>query len=87
MLQDRQSLSKTKASDVLTCPSTSFTDLAEIVSRIEPAQVAAVDDESDYQTEYEEELPGGSPDGDTYADFQSVPATTASEDVPQPQDS
>lgn len=87
MLQDRQSLSKTKASDVLTCPSTSFTDLAEIVSRIEPAQVAAVDDESDYQTEYEEELPGGSPDGDTYADFQSVPATTASDDVPQSQDS
>lgn len=72
MLQDRQSLSKTKASDVsapddrlwvglqawapqqlefplaaqvLTCPSTSFTDLAEIVSRIEPAQVATVDGE------------------------------------------
>ncbi|XP_049637929.1 patatin-like phospholipase domain-containing protein 7 isoform X2 [Suncus etruscus] len=87
MLQDRQSLSKTKASDVLTCPSTSFTDLAEIVSRIEPAQVATVDDESDYQTEYEEELPGGSPDGDTYADFQSVPATPASDDVPQPHDS
>lgn len=33
------------AAQVLTCPSTSFTDLAEIVSRIEPAQVAAVDGE------------------------------------------
>ncbi|XP_055988845.1 patatin-like phospholipase domain-containing protein 7 isoform X1 [Sorex fumeus] len=84
MLQDRQGLSKTKAGDVLTCPSASFTDLAEIVSRIEPAQVATVDDESDYQTEYEEELPGGIPDGDTYADFQSTPAITASDSEEEP---
>ena len=30
---------------VLTCPNASFTDLAEIVSRIEPAKVAVVDGE------------------------------------------
>uniref|UniRef100_A0A8D0NCQ3 lysophospholipase n=1 Tax=Sus scrofa TaxID=9823 RepID=A0A8D0NCQ3_PIG len=69
MLQDRQGTSKMK---VLTCPNASFTDLAEIVSRIEPAKVAAVDDESDYQTEYEEELLDGP--RDAYADFQSAPA-------------
>uniref|UniRef100_A0A452RI91 lysophospholipase n=1 Tax=Ursus americanus TaxID=9643 RepID=A0A452RI91_URSAM len=40
MLQDRQGTSKMK---VLTCPNASFTDLAEIVSRIEPAKVATVD--------------------------------------------
>ncbi|XP_037653609.1 patatin-like phospholipase domain-containing protein 7 isoform X3 [Choloepus didactylus] len=69
MLQDRQA-SKAKTCDVLTCPNASFTDLAEIVSRIEPAKAAAVDDESDYQTEYEEELLGGLKD--TYADFQTA---------------
>ncbi|GAB1286039.1 Patatin-like phospholipase domain-containing protein 7 [Apodemus speciosus] len=55
---------------VFTCPNSSFTDLAEIVSRIEPAKVTAVDDESDYQTEYEEELPVIPKE--TYADFQST---------------
>nr|XP_020020835.1 patatin-like phospholipase domain-containing protein 7 isoform X2 [Castor canadensis] len=70
MLQDQQGTSKRKACAVLTYPNTSFTDLAEIVSRIEPAKAAAVDDESDYQTEYEEELPGVPKD--TYADFQST---------------
>ncbi|KAG8142055.1 hypothetical protein E2320_006688 [Naja naja] len=40
----------------VTCPTTSFTDLAEIVSRIEPVKAMIVDDESDYQTEYEEEI-------------------------------
>uniref|UniRef100_A0A8C4PQ86 lysophospholipase n=1 Tax=Equus asinus asinus TaxID=83772 RepID=A0A8C4PQ86_EQUAS len=44
MLQDRQGTSRMKA---LTCPNASFTDLAEIVSRIEPAKVAAVDGELD----------------------------------------
>ncbi|XP_052505380.1 patatin-like phospholipase domain-containing protein 7 isoform X1 [Budorcas taxicolor] len=77
MLQDRQGTSKTKASDVLTCPNASFTDLAEIVSRIEPAKVAAGDDESDYQTEYEEVLLGGSKDA--YADFQGAPADQGSD--------
>uniref|UniRef100_A0A672IW13 lysophospholipase n=1 Tax=Salarias fasciatus TaxID=181472 RepID=A0A672IW13_SALFA len=40
---------------VVTCPNASFTDLAEIVSRIEPVKPALVDDESDYHTDYEEE--------------------------------
>uniref|UniRef100_A0A3P9NPS3 lysophospholipase n=1 Tax=Poecilia reticulata TaxID=8081 RepID=A0A3P9NPS3_POERE len=40
---------------VVTCPNASFTDLAEIVSRIEPVKPAVVDEESDYQTDYEEE--------------------------------
>ncbi|XP_041530348.1 patatin-like phospholipase domain-containing protein 7 isoform X1 [Microtus oregoni] len=70
MLQDHQGTSKRKDCGVLTCPSASFTDLAEIVSRIEPAKVTAVDDESDYQTEFEEELPDISKE--TYADFQST---------------
>uniref|UniRef100_A0A3Q2C6Z0 lysophospholipase n=1 Tax=Cyprinodon variegatus TaxID=28743 RepID=A0A3Q2C6Z0_CYPVA len=42
-------------SNVMTCPNASFTDLAEIVSRIEPVKPALVDEESDYQTDYEEE--------------------------------
>ncbi|XP_057674856.1 patatin-like phospholipase domain-containing protein 7a isoform X3 [Corythoichthys intestinalis] len=40
--------------NVLTCPNASFTDLAEIVSRIEPVKPALVD-ESDYHTDYDEE--------------------------------
>uniref|UniRef100_A0A8V1ADH1 lysophospholipase n=1 Tax=Gallus gallus TaxID=9031 RepID=A0A8V1ADH1_CHICK len=56
MLRDRQETHKTKTSDNVTYPSTSFTDLAEIVSRIEPVKAAVADDESDYQTEYEEEV-------------------------------
>ncbi|KAM5146944.1 patatin-like phospholipase domain-containing protein 7 isoform 2-T3 [Mantella aurantiaca] len=55
MLKDRQETCKSKTSDLNTCPNASFTDLAEIVSRIEPVKMAVVDDESDYQTEYEEE--------------------------------
>ncbi|XP_041428216.1 patatin-like phospholipase domain-containing protein 7 isoform X1 [Xenopus laevis] len=55
MLKDRQETCKTKTSDINTCPNASFTDLAEIVSRIEPVKTAVVDDESDYQTEYEDE--------------------------------
>ncbi|XP_053329786.1 patatin-like phospholipase domain-containing protein 7 isoform X2 [Spea bombifrons] len=55
MLKDRQDTSKSKTSDLNTCPNASFTDLAEIVSRIEPVNTAVVDDESDYQTEYEDE--------------------------------
>ncbi|XP_077479437.1 patatin-like phospholipase domain-containing protein 7a isoform X2 [Stigmatopora argus] len=41
--------------NVLTCPNASFTDLAEIVSRIEPVKPALVDEESDYHTDYDEE--------------------------------
>ncbi|XP_023555995.1 patatin-like phospholipase domain-containing protein 7 [Octodon degus] len=70
MLQDQQGTSKQKASAALLCPSASFTDLAEMVSRIEPAKATVVDDESDYQTEYEEELPESTKDA--YADFQST---------------
>ncbi|XP_068270188.1 patatin-like phospholipase domain-containing protein 7 isoform X4 [Nyctibius grandis] len=55
MLRDRQETCKSKTDNV-TCPTTSFTDLAEIVSRIEPVKVPVADDESDYQTEYEEEV-------------------------------
>ncbi|XP_015427838.1 PREDICTED: patatin-like phospholipase domain-containing protein 7 [Myotis davidii] len=82
MLQDRQGTSKMKAFNVLTCPNASFTDLAEIVSRIEPAKVAVVDDESDYLTECEE----GSPDGpqEAYADFQSSPADGGSDSEEEP---
>ncbi|XP_010841389.1 PREDICTED: patatin-like phospholipase domain-containing protein 7, partial [Bison bison bison] len=82
MLQDRQGTSKMKACDVLTCPNASFTDLAEIVSRIEPAKVAAGDDESDYQTEYEEVLLGGPKDA--YVDFQSTPADRGSDSENEP---
>ncbi|VTJ54164.1 Hypothetical predicted protein [Marmota monax] len=45
MLQDRQGPSKRKACVIPTCPNASFTDLAEIVSRIEPAKMATVDGE------------------------------------------
>lgn len=41
--------------NVVTCPNASFTDLAEIVSRIEPVKPTVVDEESDYHTDYEEE--------------------------------
>ncbi|KAM9734388.1 patatin-like phospholipase domain-containing protein 7 isoform 1-T3 [Menidia menidia] len=41
--------------NVVTCPNASFTDLAEIVSRIEPVKPALVDEESDYHTDYEED--------------------------------
>uniref|UniRef100_A0A8B9TNV5 lysophospholipase n=1 Tax=Anas platyrhynchos TaxID=8839 RepID=A0A8B9TNV5_ANAPL len=56
MLKDRQETCKSKTSDNVTCATTSFTDLAEIVSRIEPVKAPVADDESDYQTEYEEEV-------------------------------
>lgn len=41
--------------NVVMCPNASFTDLAEIVSRIEPVKPTVVDEESDYHTDYEEE--------------------------------
>uniref|UniRef100_A0A8C3I9Y4 lysophospholipase n=1 Tax=Chrysemys picta bellii TaxID=8478 RepID=A0A8C3I9Y4_CHRPI len=69
MLKDRQEICKSKTSGIVTCPSTSFTDLAEIVSRIEPVKAALVDDESDYQTEYEEEILDNQKDD--YANFLS----------------
>ncbi|XP_038596380.1 patatin-like phospholipase domain-containing protein 6 isoform X4 [Tachyglossus aculeatus] len=67
MLRDRRSadLNESRRTDVLTCPSAGFTDLAEIVSRIEPAKSYVSDgyadgEESDCLTEYEED---GGPDG------------------------
>ncbi|XP_073871953.1 patatin-like phospholipase domain-containing protein 7 isoform X10 [Macaca fascicularis] len=77
MLRDQQGPSKRPSSEVLTCPNASFTDLAEIVSCIEPAKPAMVDDESDYQTEYEEELLDVP--RDAYADFQSTAAERGSD--------
>ncbi|NXA15884.1 PLPL6 esterase, partial [Sapayoa aenigma] len=59
MVKDRLSADfyESKRMDVLTCPSAGFTDLAEIVSRIEPAQPPLSDgygdEESDYLTEDE----------------------------------
>ncbi|XP_053154785.1 patatin-like phospholipase domain-containing protein 6 isoform X9 [Hemicordylus capensis] len=62
MVKDRHSADfyESKRMDVLMCPSAGFTDLAEIVSRIEPAKSYVSDsyadgEESDYLTEYEEE--------------------------------
>ncbi|XP_032418320.1 neuropathy target esterase isoform X3 [Xiphophorus hellerii] len=63
MLRDHRSAdyNDSKRTDVSpaigTCPGADFTDLAEIVSRIEPVQsyVATEADESDYLTEYEED--------------------------------
>ncbi|KAK2512447.1 Pnpla6 [Columba guinea] len=63
MVKDRRSADfyESKRMDVLTCPSAGFTDLAEIVSRIEPAKPPLsdgyADEESDYLTEYEDEGP------------------------------
>ncbi|XP_076140897.1 patatin-like phospholipase domain-containing protein 7a isoform X1 [Alosa pseudoharengus] len=62
MLRDRhqEEFHNTQSNNVVTCPNASFTDLAEIVSRIEPVKSTVVDgknkEESDYHTDYEEEL-------------------------------
>ncbi|XP_030062468.1 patatin-like phospholipase domain-containing protein 7 [Microcaecilia unicolor] len=78
MLKDRQEICKSKPSDLFTCPNASFTDLAEIISRIELTKVAVVDDESDYQTEYEdEEIPDSQKED--YANFLSNPSEDVSE--------
>lgn len=58
LLKDHRSAdyNDSKKTDSCTCPSADFTDLAEIVSRIEPVQsYLAADEESDYATEYEED--------------------------------
>uniref|UniRef100_A0A8D2MSR0 lysophospholipase n=1 Tax=Zonotrichia albicollis TaxID=44394 RepID=A0A8D2MSR0_ZONAL len=81
MLKDRQETckSKTDVSNV-TCPTTSFTDLAEIVSRIEPVKAPPLaDDESDYQTEYEEEVLDSQKDD--YLDFISNQAEEDSDSL------
>uniref|UniRef100_A0A8C3NRG9 lysophospholipase n=1 Tax=Geospiza parvula TaxID=87175 RepID=A0A8C3NRG9_GEOPR len=79
MLKDRQETCKSKTDNV-TCPTTSFTDLAEIVSRIEPVKAPPLaDDESDYQTEYEEEVLDSQKDD--YLDFISNQAEEDSDSV------
>ncbi|XP_021174383.2 patatin-like phospholipase domain-containing protein 6 isoform X7 [Fundulus heteroclitus] len=59
MLKDHRSAdyNDSKRADSCTCPGADFTDLAEIVSRIEPVQsyLAAEAEESDCLTEYEED--------------------------------
>ncbi|XP_034454293.1 neuropathy target esterase isoform X3 [Hippoglossus hippoglossus] len=58
MLKDHRSAdyNNSKRTDSCTCPGADFTDLAEIVSRIEPVQsYVAADEESDCLTEYEED--------------------------------
>uniref|UniRef100_A0A3Q1AN44 lysophospholipase n=1 Tax=Amphiprion ocellaris TaxID=80972 RepID=A0A3Q1AN44_AMPOC len=54
MLKDRhqEEFHKTRTGHVVTCPNASFTDLAEIVSRIEPVKNELSDE---YQTDYDEE--------------------------------
>ncbi|XP_052411967.1 patatin-like phospholipase domain-containing protein 7 [Carassius gibelio] len=52
--QHQEEFHKSRSTNV-TCPNASFTDLAEIVSRIEPVKQAAVDEESEYQTDYDED--------------------------------
>lgn len=77
MLTDRRStdLNESRRADILAFPSSGFTDLAEIVSRIEPptsyiSDGCADGEESDCLTEYEEDAgpdcsrdEGGSPEG------------------------
>lgn len=69
MLKDRhqEEFHNTQSrSNVVTCPNASFTDLAEIVSRIEPIK-PLVDEESDYHTDYEEDaLESALSDMETY---------------------
>ncbi|XP_015827323.3 patatin-like phospholipase domain-containing protein 7 [Nothobranchius furzeri] len=59
MLKDRhqEEFHKTKTGHVVTCPNASFTDLAEIVSRIEPVKNVLINEEQsdEYQTDYDEE--------------------------------
>uniref|UniRef100_A0A672U8L8 lysophospholipase n=1 Tax=Strigops habroptila TaxID=2489341 RepID=A0A672U8L8_STRHB len=79
MLRDRQETPRPAPQLNVTCPTTSFTDLAEIVSRIEPVKAPVADDESDYQTEYEEEVLGIQKDD--YIDFTRHQAEEDSDSV------
>ncbi|KAI5088421.1 patatin-like phospholipase domain-containing protein 7 isoform X1, partial [Silurus meridionalis] len=58
MMKDRhqEEFHTSKRTNVVTCPNASFTDLAEIVSRIEPVKQAIVDEESEYHTDYDEDM-------------------------------
>ncbi|KAG7281476.1 hypothetical protein CRUP_012419 [Coryphaenoides rupestris] len=80
MMKDRhqEDFHKTKSGDVVTCPNASFTDLAEIVSRIEPVKNAPIDEEysDDYQTDYEEEDAAGS----ALSDYELLPDNSPTRD-------
>ncbi|TRY81936.1 hypothetical protein DNTS_013393 [Danionella cerebrum] len=52
--QHQEEFHKSRSTNV-TCPNASFTDLAEIVSRIEPVKSTIADEESEYQTDYDED--------------------------------
>ncbi|KAL0979156.1 hypothetical protein UPYG_G00181440 [Umbra pygmaea] len=59
MMKDRhqEEFYKTKSGNVVTCPNASFTDLAEIVSRIETVKPVLVEEVSDdYLTDYDEDI-------------------------------
>ncbi|XP_040468486.1 patatin-like phospholipase domain-containing protein 6 isoform X1 [Falco naumanni] len=91
MVKDRRAADfyESKRMDVLTCPSAGFTDLAEIVSRIEPAKPylsdGYADEESDYLTEYEDEGPEparGEEDAFAPSEWASTSALEAEEEKP-----
>uniref|UniRef100_A0A672R2U2 Patatin-like phospholipase domain containing 7b n=1 Tax=Sinocyclocheilus grahami TaxID=75366 RepID=A0A672R2U2_SINGR len=63
--QHQEEFHKSRSTNV-TCPNTSFTDLAEIVSRIEPVKQAVVDEESEYQTGEHSEHTEEDETADTY---------------------
>lgn len=70
MLCDQQGLSKRFLSEVFICFNVFFMDFVEIVFCIEFVKFVMVDDEFDYQMEYEEELLDVF--RDVYVDFQSI---------------
>ncbi|XP_064427760.1 patatin-like phospholipase domain-containing protein 6 isoform X1 [Mirounga angustirostris] len=94
MLTDRRSadLNESRRADVLAFPSSGFTDLAEIVSRIEPPTSYVSDgcadgEESDCLTEYEEDVgpdcsrdEGGSPEGASPSTASEMMDTISSND-------
>uniref|UniRef100_G3T5N9 lysophospholipase n=1 Tax=Loxodonta africana TaxID=9785 RepID=G3T5N9_LOXAF len=81
MLKDRQE-TKIKACDALHCPPSDSALSPLLVTPSHPEAGAPRQDESDYQTEYEEELLGVP--RDTYVDFQSTPAEEDSDSEYEP---
>ncbi|XP_053334234.1 patatin-like phospholipase domain-containing protein 7a isoform X2 [Clarias gariepinus] len=82
MLKDRrqEEFHNTHSNNMVTCPNASFTDLAEIVSRIEPVKPALMDEESDYHTDYEEELVGSALSDTNYCSEHTEEELTADTD-------
>uniref|UniRef100_G3Q490 lysophospholipase n=1 Tax=Gasterosteus aculeatus aculeatus TaxID=481459 RepID=G3Q490_GASAC len=60
MLRDHRSAdyNDSKRTDICTCPGADFTDLAEIVSRIEPVQTYVADGEEEEEEDLEDHSPG-----------------------------